>query len=241
MQELQKALDLPTLPERIEGYDISNTQGVLSVASMVVFHGGMPAKKQYRHFRIKTVEGANDFASMAEVIGRRFTHGLEEKKEREASGLDPRDGRFSRFPDVILIDGGPQQLAFAHRAMLDAGGNVPMFGLAKRFEEIYLPGKPDPIVLDRRSNALHLVQYVRDEAHRFGITHHRALRGKNSIQSELSSIEGIGPKRQTELIRHFKSVKAVFNATEDELCQVEGISKEMARRILEHGRPKIEE
>ena len=141
----------------------------------------------------------------------------------------------------MLIDGGPEQLLFAHRAMEEAGASVPMFGLAKRFEEIYLPGKPDPIVLDRRSNALHLVQYVRDEAHRFGITHHRALRGKNSIQSELSAIEGIGPKRQTELIRHFKSVKAIFNATEDELCQVEGISKEMARRILEHGRPKLEE
>ena len=208
---------------------------------IAVFEGGMPAKKEYRHFRIKTVEGANDFASMAEVIGRRFTHGLQEKHEREEQGLPGPGGRFSTLPDVVLIDGGPEQLLFAHRAMEEAGASVPMFGLAKRFEEIYLPGKPDPIVLDRRSNALHLVQYVRDEAHRFGITHHRALRGKNSIQSELSSIEGIGPKRQTELIRHFKSVKAIFNATEEELCQVEGISKEMARRILEHGRPKIEE
>ena len=241
MKELMEALHLPNLPRRIEGYDISNTQGILSVASMVVFEGGLPAKKEYRHFRIKTVEGANDFASMAEVIGRRFTHGLQEKHEREAQGLPGPGGRFSTLPDVVLIDGGPEQLLFAHRAMEEAGASVPMFGLAKRFEEIYLPGKPDPIVLDRRSNALHLVQYVRDEAHRFGITHHRALRGKNSIQSELSSIEGIGPKRQTELIRHFKSVKAIFNATEDELCQVEGISKEMARRILEHGRPKIEE
>ena len=241
MKELMEALHLPNLPRRIEGYDISNTQGILSVASMVVFEGGLPAKKEYRHFRIKTVEGANDFASMAEVIGRRFTHGLQEKHEREEQGLPGPGGRFSTLPDVVLIDGGPEQLLFAHRAMEEAGASVPMFGLAKRFEEIYLPGKPDPIVLDRRSNALHLVQYVRDEAHRFGITHHRALRGKNSIQSELSAIEGIGPKRQTELIRHFKSVKAIFNATEDELCQVEGISKEMARRILEHGRPKLEE
>lgn len=241
MKELMEALHLPNLPRRIEGYDISNTQGILSVASMVVFEGGLPAKKEYRHFRIKTVEGANDFASMAEVIGRRFTHGLQEKHEREEQGLPGPGGRFSTLPDVVLIDGGPEQLLFAHRAMEEAGASVPMFGLAKRFEEIYLPGRPDPIVLDRRSNALHLVQYVRDEAHRFGITHHRALRGKNSIQSELSAIEGIGPKRQTELIRHFKSVKAIFNATEDELCQVEGISKEMARRILEHGRPKLEE
>ena len=183
MKELMEALHLPNLPRRIEGYDISNTQGILSVASMVVFEGGLPAKKEYRHFRIKTVEGANDFASMAEVIGRRFTHGLQEKHEREEQGLPGPGGRFSTLPDVVLIDGGPEQLLFAHRAMEEAGASVPMFGLAKRFEEIYLPGRPDPIVLDRRSNALHLVQYVRDEAHRFGITHHRALRGKNSIQS----------------------------------------------------------
>jgi len=233
MRELMQALNLPNLPRRIEGYDISNTQGVLSVAAMVVFEGGEPAKKEYRHFRIKTVEGANDFASHAEVIGRRFRHGLEERKQREEQGLPAAGGRFSTFPDVILIDGGPQQLRFAREAMLETGVNIPMFGLAERFEEIYLPHQEEPIVLDRRSNALHLVQHVRDEAHRFGITHHRALRGKASIQSRLSSIPGIGPKRQTALIRHFKSVKAIFEATEEELCQVEGISREMARRILE--------
>ena len=238
MQELQKALDLPTLPERIEGYDISNTQGVLSVASMVVFHGGMPAKKQYRHFRIKTVEGANDFASMAEVIGRRFTHGLEEKKEREASGLDPRDGRFSRFPDVILIDGGPQQLAFAHRAMLDAGGNVPMFGLAKRFEEIYLPGQETPIVLDKRSNALHLVQRVRDEAHRFGITHHRMLRGKAGIASELSAIPGIGEKRKVALLRAFGSLPAILAADVEALKAVEGMNIRAAQAVAAYAASK---
>jgi len=234
MLELKEALGLPTLPQRIEGYDISNTQGILSVASMVVFEGGVPNKKAYRIYRIKTVEGANDFASMAEVIGRRFTHGLQEKHDREAAGLDPATGSFSKLPDVILIDGGPEQLLFAHRAMQEAGGNVPMFGLAKRFEEIYLPGRADPIVLDRRSNALHLVQHVRDEAHRFGITHHRALRGKEGLRSELSAIEGIGPKKQAALIRHFKSVKAIFEATKEELCQVEGISEGLAQRILEH-------
>lgn len=238
MLELKEALCLPTLPLRIEGYDISNTQGILSVASMVVFEGGMPNKKAYRIFRIKTVEGANDFASMAEVITRRFTHGLREKHEREEAGLDPALGSFSKLPDVILIDGGPEQLAFAHRAMLDAGGNVPMFGLAKRFEEIYLPGRPDPIVLDRRSNALHLVQHVRDEAHRFGITHHRALRGKEGLRSALSEIEGIGPKKQAALLRHFKSVKAIFEASEEELTEVEGISRGLAERILAYGKSK---
>lgn len=239
MQELKDALHLPTLPQRIEGYDISNTQGVLSVASMVVFEGGLPNKKAYRIYRIKTVEGANDFASMAEVIGRRFTHGLKEKHEREEAGLDPNLGSFSKLPDVILIDGGPEQLLFAHRAMQEAGGNVPMFGLAKKFEEIYLPGRADPIILDRRSNALHLVQHVRDEAHRFGITHHRALRGKEGLRSELASIEGIGPKKQTALIRHFKSVKAIFAASKEELCEVAGISEALADRILTYAQERL--
>ena len=234
MLELKEALNLPALPRRIEGYDISNTQGILSVASMVVFQDGLPDKKAYRIYRIKTVEGANDFASMAEVITRRFTHGLKERHEREQAGLDPDAGSFSKLPDVILIDGGPEQLLFAHRAMQEAGASVPMFGLAKRFEEIYLPGREDPIVLDRRSNALHLVQHVRDEAHRFGITHHRALRGKEGLKSELSSIPGVGPKKQAALIRHFRSVKAIFEATQEELCQVEGISDGLAQRIMDY-------
>ncbi|MEA4929234.1 MAG: excinuclease ABC subunit UvrC [Candidatus Limiplasma sp.] len=234
MEELQAALHLPTLPERIEGYDISNTQGVLSVASMVVFHGGMPAKKQYRHFRIKTVEGANDFASMAEVIGRRFTHGLQEKHDREQAGLPVEEGRFCLFPDVILIDGGPQQLAFAHRAMQDAGVDLPMFGLAKRFEEIYLPGVELPIVLDKRSNALHLVQRVRDEAHRFGITQHRALRGKAGLASELSSVPGVGEKRKVALLRAFRSLPAIFAATVDELAAVPGMNRAAAEAVHAH-------
>lgn len=238
MQELQEALNLPTLPRRIEGFDISNTQGILSVASMVVFEGGVANKKAYRHFRIKTVEGANDFASMAEVIGRRFAHGLQEKHEREEAGLPVDEGRFSKLPDVVLIDGGPEQLAFAYRAMQDAGANVPMFGLAKRFEEIYLPGRKDPIVLDKRSNGLHLVQRVRDEAHRFGITHHRALRGKSSIRSELSNIEGIGPKRQTELIKHFGSVTKIFEAELDELARVEGMNHSAAEAVYAYARAR---
>ena len=240
MQELQQALGLPTLPMRIEGYDISNTQGVLSVASMVVFHGGMPAKKQYRHFRIKTVEGANDFASMAEVIGRRFTHGVTEKREREAAGLPLEEGRFSLFPDVVLIDGGPQQLLFAHRAMLDAGVSLPMFGLAKRNEEIYLPGVELPIVLDKRSNALHLVQRVRDEAHRFGITHHRALRGKAGIASELTTIPGIGAKRKIALLRAFRSLPAILSASMEELLAVEGMNQRAAQAVVDYAAHKAE-
>lgn len=240
MEELKAALGLPTLPLRIEGFDISNTQGMLSVASMVVFEGGLPAKKQYRHFRIKTVEGANDFASMAEVIGRRFTHGLAERQERLQAGLPPEEGRFSALPDVVLIDGGPQQLAFAHRAMLDAGADVPMFGLAKRFEEIYLPGQETPVVLDRRSNALHLVQRVRDEAHRFGITHHRALRGKAGIASALTGIPGIGEKRKVALLRAFKSLPAILAADREALLAVEGMNSTAADAVLAFARARAQ-
>ncbi|NCB35946.1 MAG: excinuclease ABC subunit C, partial [Clostridia bacterium] len=189
-------------------------------------------------FRIKTVEGANDFASMAEVIGRRFTHGLQEKREREQANLPVEEGRFSLFPDVILIDGGPQQLAFAHRAMLDTGVSLPMFGLAKKFEEIYLPGQDAPIVLDKRSNALHLVQRVRDEAHRFGITHHRALRGKAGLASELTDIPGIGEKRKIALLRAFKSLPAILNASVEELKTVEGMTETAAQAVADYARSK---
>ncbi len=238
MEALKEALGMTELPRRIEGYDISNTQGVLSVASMVVFENAEPAKKAYRHFRIKTVEGANDFASMAEVIGRRFAHGLKEKHEREEAGLPVDEGRFSKLPDVVLIDGGPEQLAFAQRAMLDAGISLPMFGLAKKNEEIYLPGRVDPIVLDKRSTALHLIQQVRDEAHRFGITHHRALREKSSLKSELASIQGVGPKRQVELLRHFGNVKAIFEAPVEELAAVRGMNKAAAEAVAKYVKEK---
>ncbi|MBN1776504.1 MAG: excinuclease ABC subunit UvrC, partial [Clostridiales bacterium] len=234
MRELKDALSLPTLPRRIEGYDISNTQGSLSVGSMVVFEQGAPNKKQYRHFRIKTVEGANDFASMEEVLRRRFTHGLAERKEREEQELPADEGRFSRFPDMILIDGGPQQLAFARRAMRSCGVDLPMFGLAKRNEELFIPNREDPIVLDKRSQGLHLLQRVRDEAHRFGITHHRALRGKAGLKSELSSIAGVGEKRKVALLRAFKSVSAVFAASKDELLAVDGITEAVARAIVNY-------
>ena len=234
MTTLQRVLNLPAPPLRIEGFDISNTQGTLSVAAMVVFENGEPARKEYRRFRIQTVEGANDFASMAEVVRRRFAHGLAEKQERQAAGQPVEEGRFSRLPDLVLIDGGPQQLDFALRAMRGAGADVPMFGLAKRNEEIYLPGRETPIVLDRRSSALHLVQQVRDEAHRFGITYHRALRGKSSLQSELSAIEGIGPKRQVELLRRFGSAKAIFAASTEELASVRGMNRAAASNIRQY-------
>ncbi len=230
---LGEALGLDKAPRRIEGFDISNTQGVLSVASMVVFINGEPAKKEYRHFRIKTVEGPNDFASMNEVLGRRFRHGLEEQKEREAAGLPMIGGRFSDLPDLVLIDGGPEQLAFARRAMQEAGAKVPMFGLAKRLEEIFLPDKDLPILLDKRSPALHLMQRIRDEAHRFAITHHRKLRGKENVHSQIEDIPQIGPSRRKALLKHFHSLQAVKNATLEELLNVPGMTRPASEAVLQ--------
>jgi excinuclease ABC subunit C len=229
---LGEALGLEKAPRRIEGYDISNTQGVLSVASMVVFIDGEPAKKEYRHFRIKTVEGPNDFASMNEVVGRRFRHGLEEQKEREDAGQAMEGGKFSDMPDLVLIDGGPEQLAFALRAMREAGADVPMFGLAKRLEEIFLPDRELPILLDRRSPALHLIQRIRDEAHRFAITHHRNLRGKESVHSQIEDIPGIGPARRKALLKQFHSLQAVRQASLEELLAVPGMTRPAAEAVI---------
>jgi len=239
---LGRALGLPHPPRRIEGYDISNTQGVLSVASMVVFIDGEPAKKEYRHFRIKTVEGANDFASLNEVLGRRFEHGLKERAEREAAGLPAKGGKFSDLPDLVLIDGGPQQLRFARQALLDMGvrvgpwpgeqAEVYMFGLAKKQEEIFLPDREEPICLDHHTPELHLIQRVRDEAHRFCITHHRGLRGKASIHSQLEDIPGIGPKRRKALLTKLGSLKAIREATEEQLLAVPGMTKAAAESVL---------
>ncbi|MBP3636927.1 MAG: excinuclease ABC subunit UvrC [Clostridia bacterium] len=229
---LGRILGLDKPPRRIEGYDISNTQGVLSVAAMVVFIDGVPAKKEYRHFRIKTVVGANDFASMNEVLHRRFTHGLEEKAQREAEGKSPVGGKFSDLPDLILIDGGPQQLRFAREALQAIGVDVPMFGLAEVGERIFLPDQEEPICLDHHTPELHLVQRIRDEAHRFGITHHRALRGKAFVHSQLEDIPGIGPKRRKALLSRFGSLKAIREATEEELLATPGISKPAAEAVL---------
>ena len=229
---LGRILGLENPPRRIEGYDISNTQGVLSVAAMVVFIDGVPAKKEYRRFRIKTVEGANDFASMNEVLRRRFTHGLEEKAQREAAGQSALGGKFSDLPDLILIDGGAQQLRFAQEALQELCVTVPMFGLAEVGERIFLPGREEPICLDHHTPELHLVQRIRDEAHRFGITHHRALRGKAFVHSQLEDIPGIGPKRRKALLSRFGSLKAIREATEEELLATPGISKPAAEAVL---------
>ena len=241
---LAQAVGMETVPRRIEGYDISNTQGEQSVASMVVAIDGTAARKEYRIFNIKTVEGANDFASMNEVLTRRL---LRATQEREAlirqgrlnpdgtlpEGAPPLSG-FADLPDLILIDGGPQQLRFAREAMHKVGYNIPMFGLAKRLEEIFLPNQEESILLDRKSPALHLIQRIRDEAHRFGITHHRGLRQKASIHSSLEDIPGIGKTRRRALLTHFKSIKRIAEASVEELCEVEGIGPAQAKVIYGH-------
>ncbi len=225
-RDLAEAIGMQAYPRRIEGYDISNTQGMLSVASMVVFIDGEPAKGEYRRYRIKTVEGANDFASLNEVLLRRF---------RRAVSTDPKEKW--PMPDLVLIDGGPEQLAFAREAMLSVGADVPMFGLAKKREEIFLPGRADPILLDHHTPALHLIQRVRDESHRYAITFHRSLRTAASVHSRLEDIPGIGPERRRALVRHFGSVKAVSAASEEELASVRGMTRPAARAVYDHYHP----
>ena len=232
MEELCIELGLDRPPRRIEGFDISNTQGVLSVASMVVMIDGVCTPKEYRHFRIKTVEGPNDFASMKEVITRRLNHAAKEAAEREAAGLDLKGGKFTDLPDLILIDGGRGQLNAAMEAMASTPYSIPMFGLAERIDEIVLPYAEDSLLLDRHSNALHAVQRLRDEAHRFAITHHRSLRNKNTVGSKLENIPGIGPTRRKALLKHFKSIEALKAASVDDICAIPGFPKNAAEAVF---------
>jgi len=223
MTDLATALDLPRMPRRIECFDNSNIQGTNPVASMVVFEDGKPSKKEYRRFNIKTVVGANDFASMTEIIGRRF--------KRAADADEEEMGKWTTLPDLVIIDGGKGQLGAALEALEAVGMDVPICGLAKENEEIFLPGKSDPILLPRDSQALFLVQRVRDEAHRFAITFHRSKRSKAAFKSGLDDVPGIGPKRKKALIRAFGSVRAIREASIDELIAVEGVNAQVAEQI----------
>lgn len=224
------ALHLPEPPRRIECYDISNIQGSDSVASMVVFIDGRAHKDHYRRFKIKTVEGPNDFASMEEVIGRRFMRATtENKKSAEGQKYDPS---FAWLPDLVIIDGGIGQLGYARRAMREAGFEaIPTYGLAKE-EELLIPEDgSEPIRLARESQALYLLQRLRDESHRFAITYHRSLRGKRQLASVLDDIPGIGPKRRNGLLTHFGSFSRILGASIDELAAVPGISPHLAEEI----------
>ncbi len=230
--ELQQALGLARLPRRMECYDISNTQGTESVASMAVFIDGKPRKDQYRRFRIRTVEGPNDFASMYEVLTRRFS---EATAERARIQEEDDGARFAQLPDLVIIDGGKGQLQYARRAMAEQGySDIATFGLAKKEELLFREDDAAPIALARDSQALFLIQRLRDEAHRFAITYHRSLRGKRNLASILDDIPGVGEKRKQNLLKHFGSFRKILEATPEQLAEVEGISAKLAGEIYEY-------
>ncbi len=218
MAQMQKDLRLPTEPRHIECFDNSNIQGTNPVSACVVFKDGKPSKKDYRHFNIKTVEGPNDFASMEEVVYRRYKRLLDENQP---------------LPQLIIIDGGKGQLSSALKSLDELGlrGKIAIIGIAKRLEELFYPGDSVPLYLDKKSETLKIIQHLRNEAHRFGITHHRDKRSKSALQTSMETIPGIGEKTMLALLKHFKSVKRLQSATEKEISEVIGASK--AKKISE--------
>ena len=239
LADLQTALGLSEPPNRIECYDISNTQGTAAVGSMVVFEQGVPKKAHYRRFNIRTVQGPDDFASMEEVLNRRFGR-RQAAQELEAEEGEPVSGKktdqaFSILPDLLLVDGGKGQLSRATTVVerFGLGDKLRVASLAKQREEIFIPGQSESILLPRQSQGLYLVQRVRDEAHRYAITSHRARRDKAGIASQLDSIPGIGPARRKSLLTHFGSLQAIRKASLEELQQAPGITIKLAETIKE--------
>lgn len=218
--DLKKHLRLPKIPSYIEAFDISNIRGRFAVGSMVVFENGIPKKNRYRRYKVKT-GGPDDYAMMQEVLERRYKRLLEQKEA---------------LPDLLLVDGGKGQLNVALSILKSLDMDIPVIGLAKEFEHIFAPNIPNPIILPDDSKALHLLQQIRDEAHRFAVDYHRRLRSKRLNHSALDEIKGVGPKRKMNLIRHFGSVDKIKKASVDELLMVEGISKKLAEAIYKHFR-----
>lgn len=235
LAELQNALGLPQAPNRMECYDISNTQGTNSVGSMVVFLQGVPAKSHYRRFNIKTVEGPNDFDSMTEVLTRRIKR-WEASKEKNAETGGKADESFSMLPDLIIMDGGKGQLGRAVEVLEEHGltNKVHVVGLAKREEELFLPHQSESILLPRHSQGLYMVQRIRDEAHRFAITAHRNRRTKAGLASTLEKIPGIGPVKRKALLKKFGDLDGIANASIEELCLIKGIDPDLAQVIHDH-------
>jgi len=231
LAEIQQALGLPQAPNRIECFDISNTQGTASVGSMVVFEQGTPSRNFYRHFNIRTVSGPDDFASMEEVLNRRFKR-WQAAQEKQQVGVKP-DPSFAVLPDLLIVDGGKGQLGRAVNVLrsFDLEETVHVVGLAKQQEELFQPEREASVILPRHSQGLYLVQRIRDEAHRFAITAHRKTRGKIGIASRLDAIPGIGPARRKALLQKFGDIEAIRQATLDELLTVTGINEEIARAI----------
>jgi excinuclease ABC subunit C len=215
MRSLQDLLRMDRAPLRIECFDISTIQGKDTVGSMVVFEDGLPKKSDYRRFRVRSVEGQDDFASMEEVLRRRFTAYLVERQ----LPVEER-GRFAYPPSLVVVDGGAGQLGRASKVLADLGLDIPAIGLAKKLEEVYLPGDHEPLTIPRGEDALYLLQQVRDEAHRFAITYHRTLRGKRMVDSILDDVVGIGPGRKKALLREFGSLKRMREASKERLAAV---------------------
>jgi excinuclease ABC subunit C len=244
LAELQEALGLESPPTRMECYDISNIQGTLTTGSMVVFVQGVPRKSAYRRFRIKTVQGADDYGSMREVLHRRFARAADAEEDLDVPGAKmPGHSKSSKngsewaiLPDLLVVDGGKGQLNVAMEVLRehDLADQVPVVGLAKQEEEVFVPGKPDPIILPRGSEGLFVLQRIRDEAHRFAITYHRQLRNKNTLVSELESVPGIGPKRRRALIKQFGSLDAIRQASAENLATVPGVTRQVADQIKEY-------
>jgi len=218
MAQMKSDLRLPLEPRHIECFDNSNIQGTNPVAACVVFKDGKPSKKDYRHFNVKTVVGPDDFASMEEIVYRRYKRLLDENEP---------------LPNLIIIDGGKGQLSSALKSIdaLELRGKIAVIGIAKRLEELFYPGDSIPLYLDKKSETLKVIQQLRNEAHRFGITFHRDKRSKAALNSSIESIPGIGEKTMQTLIQHFKSVKRLKLATEKEISDVIGISK--AKKITD--------
>lgn len=247
MQELQEALGAEQALLRIECYDASHTQGTNVVASMVVFEDGLPKKSEYRKFSITGEAARDDTASMYDVIHRRFSRYLKEKVDPaivQAGEVEAGSAEVKKFaypPSLVIVDGGPPQVAAAQKALDDLGiDDIPVVGLAKRLEELWLPDDPFPVILPRASAALYLVQRLRDEAHRFAITFHRAKRGKSMLESELDAIHGLGKTKQDALRKHFGSMKKIRAASVEELQQVPGVGEKLAlviRNSLEGSSP----
>ncbi len=226
LKELKEILNLGRIPRRIECFDISNIHGDEAVGAMTVFINGFPERNSYRKFKIRTVRGIDDYSMMQEMIGRRFKRLLEADSKKKEHGYDEP-------PNLVVIDGGKGQLNAAIAQMHQDGVfGVPTISLAKREEEIFLPRRAFPIKLGKDSEALHILQHIRDEAHRFGITYHRGLRGKKMTESALDSVEGVGEKRKRNLLTHFGSIEAIKNSNPDEIAQAGNVSRKVAQVIL---------
>jgi len=240
LTQLQQHLGLKEAPTRIECYDISNIQGQAATGSMVVFVKGVPRKSDYRRFKIRTVEGANDYAMMQEVLRRRFKRAnqrISESANRQiGEEKAKRDDVWTILPDLIIVDGGKGQLNAALEILEEVGlkSEVPAIGLAKKQEEVFLPDRSEPLVLPRDSQGLYLLQRIRDEAHRFAVGYHRKLRTKKSLTSVLEEIPGIGPRRRQALLKHFGSIEAIRQASVEELAAVKGMTRKAAEMVKEN-------